>query len=210
MYEHLATLFGGPPNVRHFRLYSEWAKHDWGIVLTGNVQVSSDHLTLGRDMVLPKNLAMPRDDDLEPFRRLADIMHGTAPSGPDGRITLAIMQLSHAGRQSVNVIGGRRILQPPMAPSPIRMGSSCTREASIVEGLMNKILFQKPKVMTEEDILHVIDRFVDGSVFAHKAGFDGVQLHVAHGCMSLVYFPRSNRLTAFFRSTIPVHFAKYQ
>ena len=195
MYEHLATIFGGPPNVRHFRLYSEWAKHDWGIILTGNVQVSSDHLTLGRDIILPRDLAMAKDDDLEPFRRLAHTIHGTTPSGPDGRATLAIMQLSHAGRQSINVIGGRRILQPPIAPSQIRMGSS-TCKTSLVEGLMNKILFQTPKVMKEEDILHVIDRFVDGSVFAHKAGFDGVQLHVAHGCMFFVCFPRKN-LTAF-------------
>jgi 2,4-dienoyl-CoA reductase-like NADH-dependent reductase (Old Yellow Enzyme family) len=188
MYEHLTTLFGGPPNIRHFRLYSEWAKHDWGIVLTGNVQVVPDHLTLGRDVVLPRDLSNPRDEDLHPFRRLADIIHSVGgnardkPSKPDGSTTLALMQLSHAGRQSVNVIGGRRIFQRPMAPSPIRMGSSPARKTNLVEELMNNILFQQPKEMTEEDILHVIDRFVYGSVFAHKAGFDGIQLQVAHGC----------------------------
>lgn len=184
MYEHLATLFGGPPNIHHFRLYSEWAKHDWGIVLTGNVQVVPDHLTLGRDIVLPQELSMPKDDDLKPFRTLADIIHGVGGDKiirPDNR-TLAILQLSHAGRQSANFIGGRRIFQRPMAPSPIKMGSSLVRKAGVVEELMNKFLFRKPKEMTEDDILHVIDRFVYGSLFAFRAGFDGVQLHVAHGC----------------------------
>jgi 2,4-dienoyl-CoA reductase-like NADH-dependent reductase (Old Yellow Enzyme family) len=66
------------------------------------------------------------------------------------------------------------------------MGSSSAREAGIAEGLITRTLFQTPKAMTEDDILHVIDRFVYGSAFAHKAGFDGVQLHVAHGCK---FFP---------------------
>lgn len=192
MYEHLATLFGGPPNNCHLRLYSEWAKHEWGIVLTGNVQVAHDHLTLGRDIVLPRSLSLPKDEDLEPFRRLADIIHGVGCKTqfkPEGRSTLAILQLSHAGRQSANILGGRRVLQRPMAPSSVRMGSSPARKASLVERLMNTILFQKPKEMSEEDIIHVLDRFVYGSVFAHKAGFDGVQLHVAHGCRSLYFFP---------------------
>ena len=193
MYEHLATLFGGPPNNYHLRLYSEWAKHEWGIVLTGNVQVAPDHLTLGRDIVLPRDLLMPMDDDLEPFRRLADTIHGGKTRDnqiwADDRRTLAILQLSHAGRQSANILGGRRILQRPMAPSPIKMGCSLAHKASIVEEFMNTILFQKPVEMTQEDILHVIDRFVYGSVFAHKAGFDGIQLHVAHGCRFFEFFP---------------------
>jgi len=193
MYEHLATLFGGPPNNYHLRLYSEWAKHEWGIVLTGNVQVSPDHLTLGRDIILPRHLSMPKDEDLEPFRRLADIIHGGRTQfEADDRRTLAILQLSHAGRQSANILGGRRILQRPMAPSPIKIGSSPARKASIVEEFMNTILFQKPMEMTKEDILHVTDRFVHGSVFAHKAGFDGVQLHVAHGCRFFVFCLPSN------------------
>ena len=55
MYEHLASFFG-PPNLYHFDLYSEWAKHQWGMILTGNVEVSADHLTLGRDMITPKHI----------------------------------------------------------------------------------------------------------------------------------------------------------
>ena len=128
---------------------------------------------------------MPKDEDLEPFRRLADSIHGVGGTSWDnGRTTLAILQLSHAGRQSANILGGRSILQRPMAPSSVRIGSS-----NLVEELMNTILFQKPLEMTEEDIYHVIDRFVYGSVFAHKAGFDGVQLHVAHGCKFLLFSP---------------------
>lgn len=183
LYEHLAAFSGGRPNPYHFRLYSEWAKHDWGMVLTGNVQVTPDHLTLGRDIVLPPDLNNPKAEDLLPFRQLAHVMHGGGPrlESRENK-TLAIMQLSHAGRQSSNFIGGRRVFRRPLAPSPIQVGLCSWRKANLVEGLLNNALFQTPKEMTEEDILNVVVRFVYGAVFAQKAGFDGIQLHAAHGC----------------------------
>jgi len=179
LYEHLSTFSGGKPNACHFRLYSEWAKHDWGIVTTGNVQVAPDHLTLGRDIVLPLDLVNPKDEDYLPFRRLANAIHGAdlQPKSSNNK-SLAIMQLSHPGRQSTNFVGGRAFFQPPMAPSPIQIELSSKRRL----GFLDKLLFQTPKEMTENEILQVVDRFVYGAVFAHKTGFDGVQLHAAHGC----------------------------
>ena len=53
MYEHMATLFGGLPNAHHLALYNLWSRGGWGMIITGNVQVSGDHLTLGKDMVIP-------------------------------------------------------------------------------------------------------------------------------------------------------------
>jgi len=185
LYEHLAAFSGGRPNPHHFRLYSEWAKHDWGMVLTGNVQVTPDHLTLGRDIVLPPDLNNPKEEDLLPFRQLAHAMHGgnLRPESKEHKI-LAIMQLSHAGRQSSNFIGGRPVFRRPSAPSPIQVGLGSWRKANLIEGILNNALFQTPKEMTEEDILNVVVRFVYGAVFAQKAGFDGIQLHAAHGCRS--------------------------
>lgn len=39
----------------------------------------------------------------------------------------------------------------------------------------------EPNEMTKEDIQDIIDKFVSAAVRAKKAGFDGVQLHGAHG-----------------------------
>lgn len=186
LYEHLSTFLGGKPNACHFRLYSEWAKHDWGIVTTGNVQVTPDHLTLGRDMILPPDLVNPKDEDYLPFRRLANAMHGAdlacGQHESGSNKTLAFMQLSHPGRQSTNFIGGRAFLQAPLAPSPVQIALLSKRKVNFFEKLLRNILFRTAKEMTEKDILHVMDRFVHGAIFAQKAGFDGVQLHAAHGC----------------------------
>ncbi|KAG2342313.1 FMN-linked oxidoreductase [Suillus weaverae] len=176
MYEHMANFSGGPPNEFHYGLYSEWAKHGWGMILTGNVQVSPQHLTLGRDIVVPPTL---NAEDLKPFERLAEVIHGVV----DGTRSLAIMQLSHAGRQSANFIGGRPPFVPPLAPSSVRVGAghteSCRRGA--ISDLIFHALFQVPTEMTTLDILYVQSSFVRGALLAYKSGFDGVQLHAAHG-----------------------------
>jgi 2,4-dienoyl-CoA reductase-like NADH-dependent reductase (Old Yellow Enzyme family) len=42
-------------------------------------------------------------------------------------------------------------------------------------------LFKKPRALTHQEIEEVIERFANTSVLAEKAGFDGVQIHLAHG-----------------------------
>lgn len=184
MYEHLASFYGGLPNDYHFQLYSEWAKHGWGMIVTGNVQVAKDHLTLGRDLVLPESL--DAEELLEPFRKLAAAIHGVyqpltgSVSTSERNKTLAIMQLNHPGRQSSNFIGGRPPFQAPLAPSAVPLVHE--KNTGLTSILLNLAMFQSPRAMTETDVLSVIDRFVDGAILAFRTGFDGVQLHAAHGC----------------------------
>ncbi|KAF9049292.1 FMN-linked oxidoreductase [Hymenopellis radicata] len=165
MYEHLSSIFGGPPNNYHFALYANWAKYDWGMIITGNVQVCHRHLTLGRDMVVPKSLT---ESAVAPFRRLSESMNGK----------VSIMQLSHAGRQSSNIIGGRLPLSPPLAPSAVALTG---RSEGFMSTAFHRLLFQTPRAMTLEDIDEVVDDFLRGATLAWKAGFHGVELHVAHG-----------------------------
>ncbi|EAU88203.1 oxidoreductase [Coprinopsis cinerea okayama7 len=154
LYEHLAVYQGGPPNEYHYAVYSEWGKHNWGLVFTGNVQVSNEHLTFGRDIVLPKDLS---PESLAPYRKLSSLIQGPEENGEP---TLAIVQLSHAGRQSLSFgMGGRGLLQRPLGPSPIRVGTS-VRNPGIVSSGFHHALFSVPKEMTAEDIEHVISRFV--------------------------------------------------
>ena len=183
MYEHLASFGGGPPNSYHLNLYSQWAKNDWGMIITGNVMIFDDHLTLGRDLILPPSLTIDSENALA-FKRLADAIHGINSDNGEhqrGNIneTLAIMQLNHGGRQSANFVGGRSPFQKPLAPSPIQLTPG---DSSLLSRVLNGALFQIPKTMSQSDINEVIDRFVEGAIFAYKCGFDGVQLHAAHGC----------------------------
>jgi 2,4-dienoyl-CoA reductase-like NADH-dependent reductase (Old Yellow Enzyme family) len=75
------------------------------------------------------------------------------------------LQLNHPGRQVMKNMG-----QEIWAPSPVALdlGKYSTR-------------FARPKAMTEQEIHHVIARFVNASRIAEKAGFAGVQIHAAHG-----------------------------
>lgn len=184
MYEHLASFGGGPPNSYHLNLYSQWAKNGWGMIITGNVIISDDHLTLGRDLTLPPSLSIDSESNALPFKKLADAIHGMDSDTGEGQRgnaneTLAIMQLSHGGRQSANIVGGRFPFQKPLAPSSLRLAPG---DASLLSRVLNRVLFQIPRAMSQNDINKVIDRFVEGAIFAYKCGFDGVQLHAAHGC----------------------------
>jgi 2,4-dienoyl-CoA reductase-like NADH-dependent reductase (Old Yellow Enzyme family) len=189
MYEHLAALFGGPPNALHISLYSKWATHGWGMIITGNVQVDASHLSLGRDIVIPQVLT---EKSVQPFRDLASTIALHSPSHQNVNVhssttedqarTLAIIQLSHAGRQSPNFLGGRSLFAPPLAPSATPVGSTRGYTQTFVSGLFHSLLFRTPVEMSSAAIDDVVERFVRGARLAVDAGFDGVQLHMAHGC----------------------------
>ena len=84
------------------------------------------------------------------------------------------LQLSHAGRQTKPKICGCT----PLAPS------------SVYEPTFDV----RPKEMGQEEIKSVIDDFIQSSRRAKEAGFDGVELHVAHGyLLSSFISPYTNR-----------------
>jgi 2,4-dienoyl-CoA reductase-like NADH-dependent reductase (Old Yellow Enzyme family) len=86
------------------------------------------------------------------------------------------MQLAHPGRQTP--IGVNR---HPKAPSAISTG-------------LPKSRFGKPVALTEAEINTLIDRFVQAAVIAEATGFDGVQIHAAHGyLLSSFLSPRANQ-----------------
>ena len=91
------------------------------------------------------------------------------------------MQLSHAGRQSANFLGGRRAFVSPMSPSPVRVVGP--EKDGFLSRAFHRLLFQTPTEMSIGDIDTVAADFVRGANVACQAGFDGVQLHLAHGCM---------------------------
>lgn len=167
----MANLRGGPPNDHHIALYEAWSQTtpSWGMVFSGNVQVSDEHLTLGRDITIPHHIS---DESLEQYKKLANAMHGNGNS-------LAIMQISHTGRQSTNLLTGR--LKRPLAPSALAVGSDIPW-SEFGKRLMYWILFRTPTPMSTEDIGNVVSRFVMAAKVAHQSGFDGIQLHAAHGC----------------------------
>ena len=60
-------------------MYSKWGKGNWGMIITGNMQISKEHLSLGRDIVIPTEHT---PENMAPFRQLADAIHAKE-SGSD-------------------------------------------------------------------------------------------------------------------------------
>nr|VWO97607.1 Interferon-induced GTP-binding protein Mx [Ganoderma boninense] len=106
------------------------------------------------------------------------------------------MQLSHGGRQSLNFYSGRPPFAPPLAPSPVRVGEMHGGKDGWLSRLAHWLLLQVPKEMTHEDIRRTIQQFVFGAQLAARSGFDGIELHAAHGyLLSQFISPKTNRRT---------------
>lgn len=100
------------------------------------------------------HMTMIDSDDLIPaHRKLVERVHGIG-----GKI---VLQIAHCGRQTWSEQTGR----PLLAPSAIPCG----------------FYRERPKEMTQEDIAMVIDEFGHAARRAKHAGYDGVQIHGAHG-----------------------------
>jgi len=136
----------------HINLYNTWADGDVGILLTGNVQVDR------RNIEGPANVVIDQSN----YHLQMETLKQWAVAGTKDNTQLW-MQISHAGRQTPGEINST-----PQAPSDI--GLKIPRRN-----------FGKPKPMTEEEILELIDRFVFTATVARDAGFTGVQFHSAHG-----------------------------
>lgn len=76
--------------------------------------------------------------------------------------TPIIMQINHCGRQTRSKITGLKTV----APSAVR------------HGFYSEDL---PEELSDNDINKIINNFVAAIIRVKKAGFDGVQLHLAHG-----------------------------
>ncbi len=84
------------------------------------------------------------------------------------------LQLSHAGRQTKEKLAGGT----PLAPSAV----------------YEPIFKITPQILTEQDIQELIQGFIKSAQRAKEAGFDGVQLHLAHGyLLSAFLSPHTNR-----------------
>ncbi|MCC2616025.1 NADH:flavin oxidoreductase/NADH oxidase family protein [Aestuariibacter halophilus] len=139
------------PGQALFTLYDAWAKGGVGTIITGNVMV--DHLA----MTGPGGVALEKDTPIEPFKAWAE--HARQQG------TRAWMQINHPGRQVFKRMGGR-----VWSPSDVALNMG-----------KHSGMFTQPKPMTEADIEEVIERFVTTAQRAQQAGFDGVQVHAAHG-----------------------------
>jgi 2,4-dienoyl-CoA reductase-like NADH-dependent reductase (Old Yellow Enzyme family) len=131
-------------------------------------------LITGHFNVLADGKASPRQTGIFEDRFVEGLK--LLPQAVRGTPTRIFAQLAHAGRQTKpQLIGGT-----PLAPSAVF-------EPSV------KLM---PREATTADIARIIDAYLQAARRAHDAGFDGIQLHAAHGyLLSAFLSPYTNRRT---------------
>ncbi|MFT3818072.1 MAG: NADH:flavin oxidoreductase/NADH oxidase family protein [Rubrivivax sp.] len=154
-------------NARFVELYRRWGAGGAGLLITGNFLIDRWHLERGG------NLAIEGEQDDRALTALAHI--ATAAKAHGSRV---VVQLNHAGRQTQKAIN-----KSPRAPSDVGLKMGNGR-------------FATPTPLTEAEIERTIDRFVNAARVCERTGYDGVQIHAAHGYLTSQFLsPLSNRRT---------------
>lgn len=120
--------------------------------------------------VRPRDVILGPDVPLTPFEAWARTAKASGAK--------IVMQLNHGGRQTPRFVNAR-----PLGPS---------------EGAAVKMLgaFGDPRAATAREIADVVHRHAAAATFAERAGFDGVQVHAAHGYLLNQFLaPDVNRRT---------------
>ncbi len=139
------------PDERLFELYRRWSRGGAGLLITGNVMVHAEAMTG------PAGVVLDAQSPLEPFREWAR----AAQSGG----AKVWMQINHPGRQVKAAMPG-----VAWGPSAIKVRAGAASRA-----------LAEPTEMTAAQIAETIERFAVTARRAEDAGFDGVEIHAAHG-----------------------------
>lgn len=153
------------PTEKHCRLYRRWAEGGTGILVTGNVMIRRD--ALGE----PGNVVLEDDAHLDRFVAWVEATRA-------GRSDVQLwMQINHPGKQSPKFL-----TRKPVAPSAIPLGKGLEKT------------FATPRALSPDEIRELILCYARTAGLARQAGFDGVQIHGAHGYLvSQFLSPHHNR-----------------
>ncbi len=164
--EENMAVEGQLPGQALHALYNAWAKGGVGLIISGNVMI--DH----RAMTGPGGVVLEANTELSPFKAWAK-----AAQANDTRVW---MQINHPGRQVYRAMRGN-----VWAPSAVALNMG-----------KHSGLFGQPKAMTAANIDEIIERFACTAAKAQAAGFDGVQIHAAHGYLLAQFLsPLTNQRT---------------
>ena len=149
--EESLAAYGQLPDEKLHRLYRRWAAGGAGLLITGNVMISPAALSG------PASVVLEEGTDLAPFKAWAEA----------GRLAGGAfwMQINHPGRQVMAALGEETV--------------SASNVAVQIPGMSKN--FNPPRALTEAEIADLIARFATTAALAEEAGFDGVQIHAAHG-----------------------------
>lgn len=147
---------------------------------TGNCQVDPRHLATGQD----RTFASHSDHTVRSYSALRSstlsaLPHGVAPPA-------LLVQLSHGGLQSSSTINfSRWPWEPAVAPSVARPDTG----VSWLGWIVGRVIWPtcSRQVVDFDEWEGIVEMFVKAAETVEKAGWDGVQVHSAHGYLLAEY-----------------------
>lgn len=146
----------GFPTKELINVYKRWGEGGMGHVLTGNIVIDFVSLEAPGNMIIAPDHPF-EGERFEAFKELA------TQAKKQGSLITA--QLNHPGRQVA-----KELNPDPVSASDIQL-----------ELAVGGFSFAKPHAATQEEIDDIVYRFAHAAEYLYKAGFDGIQLHAAHG-----------------------------
>ncbi|MFL2640369.1 MAG: NADH:flavin oxidoreductase/NADH oxidase [Dehalococcoidia bacterium] len=122
-----------------------------GLIMTEMTSVES------KGRLSHKDLGIYDDIHIEPLKQIVDFVHAQGAS--------IGMQLGHSGRKAWTSSKGADSLERLVAPSAINFDQG----------------WKTPDPLTENEISGIVENYTQAAIRADKAGFDGLEIHAAHG-----------------------------
>ena len=139
---------------------------DIGLVITEHMYVSDEGIAHGGQM------SIAHDENVEGLRSLAGQIQANGCK--------VVAQINHAGRAADSKLTGEPVLYVSLP----------------VDGSPEAVPGLSPKEIDQEDIDRITACFSSAALRAKNAGFDGVEIHSAHGyLLTQFYSPLSNQRT---------------
>ncbi|MCC8141625.1 MAG: NADH:flavin oxidoreductase [Lachnospiraceae bacterium] len=132
--------------------------------------IISEHCYISQDGKAEKNqISIARDEDVEGLKKITQLVHSNGCP--------IFAQISHAGGAAKKEFTGHKALRV----STVKPGHEIE-------------LDDETKEMTKDDIKQVVADFASAAARAKEAGFDGVEIHSAHGyLLNQFYSPVTNQ-----------------
>lgn len=125
-----------------------------------------------RGQAHPSQTSISKDSDIEGVSKLVNLIKANS--------SLAIIQLAHAGSAAKKEVTGFEPVGPSAVPNPNP----------------NRKDIPAPRELSVSDIKDIEKNFIDAAIRSKKAGFDGVEIHSAHGYLLNQFLsPLSNKRT---------------
>lgn len=162
----------GIPTQNIERVYERWGRGGIGLILSGDVSISTSSLESVGDPAIPLDAPFsgPRFNGFAAMAR-AGKAHGS----------LMVAQVSHPGRLCVFV-------DSPVSASEVEVSNNGKGD-----GIYK---YPKPHAATKEEIRDLVKGFGHAAEFLYRAGWDGLELHGAHGFLMAQFLsPKTNKRT---------------